>query len=341
MQNDLKNFETLLSPDRIKNLRENGAIFFDVDDTLLARRKNAGENDQNFSESSAAALVPLLLGAGVRVCVITGHGWAQLERRFVTPLREVVTKHFPANADRILQRFFVYANRGATKVVLKKKTYAEDENYGNKYFLERADSRRLREIFRELADFFDADFAKRKDFYLQNFPKFAFDELPPKIIEREKVVLCLRPIPSETHGETDFSESPREKLFESGSELLKEAKLDDKYELTQSGKSTLEITKRTISKKVAFQDLLFQIAEEKEISPERVEESSIYVGDEFSSDGNDYVIAQNFPRALCLSVAPKKCENISANVLCLDEICGLEGVAGTAFLIAHMLKFLT
>ncbi len=337
----MSKFETILSPARLENLRKNGAICFDVDDTLLARRKNISESDQVFSESPAAAFVPLLLNAGVKVCIITGHGWTQLKERFVLPLTEEISKNFPEKREEILQRFFVYANRGATKMIWKNGDYAEDVNYGREFSFDETNLIQIREIFAELAKSFNEDFAKQKDFYRQSFPKFAFDELPPEILEREQVVLGLRPIPSEAHCEKKVFESPRQRLFLIGCELLKKAKLEAKYELTQSGKSTLEITKKAVSKKVAFKDLLFQITKEKEISLETVENSSIYVGDEFASGGNDFIISQSFPHCLCLSVACAKRENSSEKVLFLHDCFQLEGIPATSFLIAYILKFLT
>lgn len=133
----MNKLEELLTTEILKNLRENGAIVFDVDDTLLARRKNIGESDQHFSESPAAVSVPQLLNAGVRVCVITGHGWAQLEKRFVLPLIEDVAERFPANRNEILQRLLIYANRGATKISWENGVFREDKSYGKEFFLKK------------------------------------------------------------------------------------------------------------------------------------------------------------------------------------------------------------
>ena len=82
----MSGLERLLPPERIELLRTCGVLVFDVDDTLLSRRTNAHESDQSFFDSPAAQMLPKLLSAGLRVCVITGHGWAQLERRLMAPI---------------------------------------------------------------------------------------------------------------------------------------------------------------------------------------------------------------------------------------------------------------
>lgn len=331
------NLSTLLSPERLEKLRRNGAIVFDVDDTLLARRGKFSENDQIFSESPAALSVPRLLNAGVRVCVITGHGWAQLEKRFVAPLDEEISNLFPEKRDEILKRFFVYANRGATKIIRENDDYIEETVYGGEFSFDETDLVRLREILERLKESSIEDFAKRKEWHLENFPEFNFEELPPEILEREKVVLGLRPIFSEAHCEKNAVESPRRRLFLLGCEMIKNAGLDEKYEIAESGKSTLEITRREVSKKAAFRDLISGITKEKGISPETVEESSIYVGDEFAPGGNDYIISQSFPRCLCLSVASDRQEN----VISLRDFFHLEGIPAASALAARIIKFLT
>ena len=337
MRTDLSKLEKILSPERLESLRQNGVLIFDVDDTLLARRSQPSEKDQIFAESAAAVSVPMLLSAGVRICVITGHGWAQLERRFVSPLIDEISNLFPEKRAEILQRFYIYANRGATKIIRRNEVYAEESVYGKEFSFDEADSFRLSEILERLRESFNEDFARRKDWYRQSFPKFAFDELPPEIIEREKVVLGLRPIPSAAHSEKSGAESPRRRLFSLGCEAIKNAGLDEKYELAQSGKSTLEITNKKVSKRTAFQDLIFQIAGEKNISPETVEKSSIYVGDEFAPGGNDYIISQSFPRCLCLSVAAAE----QKNVIALRDFFQLEGIPAASALAAHIIKILT
>lgn len=321
-------------------MRQHGAIVFDVDDTLLERRKNVHENDQVFSESSAAMSLIRLLELGVRVCLITGHGWTQLEDRLVKPLIKELLQTFPDSYRKLATRFFVYANRGATKIIWQGEQFKEDENHGKRFALNDSDLDKIDKVFSELNGIFCRDFAKKEILYRQKFEQFNFNELPPKIIGREKVVLGLRPIPSEWHSKRKSSDSPRQKLFEKGVKLLKENGLDAKYDLSQSGKSTLEITHKSVSKEIAFSDIIETIAKENRISTKQVEESSIYIGDEFFVGGNDFIIAERFPKTLCISVSPATKENIAGNVVFSDKIFQVSGTKATAGLIEEIIKFL-
>lgn len=342
MRNSLSDLEIILSRARTEKLRQNGAIVFDVDDTLLARRTKPTGCDQVFSESPAAVSLPLLLNAGIKVCIITGHGWKQLENRLVKPLADYVLINFAEKSAEMLKNFYIYANRGATKIVWQNGIFIKDESYGHKFILENEDVVKLREIFNKLINYFKKDFIKHEDFYRLTFSKFNFDESVPQIIERENVVLGLRPVPSETHCETHFSwKSPRHKLYILGGKKIREANLDKKYEIGKSGKSTLEIIRNSVSKKIAFQDLKSRIAKEKQVSTDTVESSIIYIGDEFTPDGNDYVISQNFTYCLCFSVAPAKCNEFSKNIFFLRDFFQLEGISATSFLIAYILNVLT
>lgn len=337
----MKQLDTILSINKLENLLRHGAIVFDVDDTLLARRIKPSETGQIFSDSTAAVAIPLLLKAGVRVCIITGHGWQQLEKRFVAPLSEEILRLFTEKADETLNRFFVYANRGATKLIWEKGVFIPDAKYNDEFSFTPNDLKYLIEILENLKKSFIKDFTNRKNWYLQNFVNFDFDELPPKILERERVVLGLRPIPSQAHSKNGVVESPRQKLLLLGCEALKDVGLDAKYELAASGKSTLEITKREVSKKIAFRDLIFHLAQKSGVSPEMVEESSIYVGDEFLPGGNDFVISRNFAKCLCFSVTSINNNNGSSNVISLPNFVHSEGVAATTVLIKHILGVLT
>lgn len=333
----------ILPTEKLEKLRNNGAIFFDVDDTLLARRKNPSDKDQVFQESQAALYIPLLLNLGVKVCIITGHGEEQLEKRLVLPLVEHITENFLKDYAEILRYLYVYANRGATKMVWVYGRSTKDEAYNEKFSLEESDLPILSNILRKLSDTFIGDFFKQEDYFRQKFPKFNFNEIPPKIIEREKVVLGLRPIPSDWHcaTNTDSAISPLREMIIEGILMLDDAQLTSKYELTQSGKSTIEISKKQLSKKVAFEDLIAQIARGNQIKPELVEKSSIYVGDEFFPAGNDLIIAQTYSNTLCFSVASSKHEKSYENIIFLPDYIPFEGVSATASLMAHIIKFLT
>jgi hypothetical protein len=69
-----------------------------------------------------------------------------------------------------------------------------------------------------------------------------------------------------------------------------------------------------------------------------VEESIVYVGDEFYAGGNDYVIPQLFPRALCLSVAGGREAEAAAGVVSLARATRAAGTAATESLLAHLLR---
>jgi hypothetical protein len=122
-----------------------------------------------------------------------------------------------------------------------------------------------------------------------------------------------------------------------GLEALKNAGLDTKYEIAESGKSTIEIANRRVSKKLAVRDLFRQIAADADLRSETVEESSIYVGDEFGPGGNDLVVRESFPGLLCCSVAAEK----QRGVILLPEFFSVEGIAATAALVSRILKILT
>ncbi len=341
MRNNLNRISFGFTPENIENLRRSGIIFFDVDDTLLARRTNRLEKDQIFADSEAAQLIPLLLQAKIRVCIITGHGWKQLQKRLVAPLVKEIFDCFYISREQLLRNFFIYANRGATKIVWENGDYLEHLEYRAKYAFTEPDLSALRKILRRLGKSFEDDFARRQSWHLKTFGNFPFDELPPEIIERESVVLGLRPLPSEFFSSQAIAESPRQILFSRGCEILKNANLDSKYELAQSGKSTLEIMRRQVSKKNAFQDLLNQISAECQTAPEQIEQSSVYIGDEFSADGNDYVIARDFPRCRCFSVAAEPEKNLPGNVFSVNKTLQIKGVPATSAIISAILKVLT
>jgi hypothetical protein len=70
-----------------------------------------------------------------------------------------------------------------------------------------------------------------------------------------------------------------------------------------------------------------------------VEESLVYVGDEFFAGGNDFVIPRVFPRALCLSVAGERAgEETPAGVVPLAHAAGAQGTAVTEAFLAHVLN---
>jgi hypothetical protein len=74
-------------------------------------------------------------------------------------------------------------------------------------------------------------------------------------------------------------------------------------------------------------------------SADSVEESLVYVGDEFLTGGNDFVIPLLFPRALCLSVAGEHLGGgTPAGVVQLTRVTNLQGTAAAEALLRHLLN---
>ncbi|HZH30335.1 MAG TPA: hypothetical protein VEY11_06190 [Pyrinomonadaceae bacterium] len=354
----------LLDATRVERLRRAGALVLDVDDTLLARERAAAVGDsvraggeETFEESAAAMLLPELLRRGFRVGLITGHGWRQLERRLVAPVVERLREAHEAGAS--IARLSVYANRGATKIVWDGERHAVDAVYGERHQLRVEDTATLRGLLESLGAEFDAEVRARREWYAASFPRFDFATLPPRVDEREGAVLVLRPIPARRHAVAGVSLNPRAEVYARGLELLRRANLDAAYELAESGRSSIEITRRGVSKETALGDLLAEASKMSEaaagasgetVSGETArgeaeactESALVYVGDEFEAGGNDAVIPQVFPRALCLSVAPgsDRGEPVGTVVSLARaaELGGAQGTAATHALLTHLLN---
>lgn len=334
MQNSL---DTLLPRERLKTIREMGLIVFDVDDTLLARRNKTRVSDQGYTESDAAKMLPHLLNSGYRICIITGHGWGQLRRRLIEPLFADIRDRFPAEADKILTRVFIYANRGATRVGIEN-SWKVDPFYGREYSFAEPEKALLREVFANISDSFYEDYINRSEWYIQAFPEFDFQELPAVVIDRENVVLSLRPIPSEAHAAPGLTGSPRRTYVDKASEGLHAAGLSKKYAVEPAGKSTLEITRKGLSKESAFRDALMRTAKEYDVSAEKAEMNSLFIGDEFWKGGNDRGIAENFPNCLCISVCNAEQDDLPANVALLEDFIQMEKIQAAFALATHILK---
>lgn len=334
----------LLDAGRVERLRREGAIVLDVDDTLLAREGACGR-EETFAESAAAALLPELLRRGFRVALVTGHGWRQLQTRLVA---EIVARlradgdATRATAASSLERLRVYANRGATKIVWDGERHAFEEIYGARYQLRTADVRPLRELLERLGAEFERDVAARREWYASAFPRFDFSALPARVDEREGAVLVLRPIPARRHAGRGVDLNPRAEIYARGLRLLRRAGLEGEYELAESGRSSIEITRRGVSKEAALRDLLAELSAGATARETDVESSLVYVGDEFYAGGNDEVIPRVFPRALCFSVAPEHEGRATvAGVVSLARTFGARGATGTAAthaLLSHLLN---
>jgi len=341
--------DKLLNAARVERLRRAGALVLDVDDTLLARERaggfagggsvggvGSGGGEETFTESASAALLPELLRRGFRVGLVTGHGWRQLESRLVAPVVERLRESGDASS---VEHLRVYANRGATKIVWDGARHAVDEVYGARHQLRDADVARLRALLETLGAEFDADVNARREWYRAAFPRFDFATLPARVDEREGAVLVLRPIPARRHAGIGVRSNPRAEVYERGLELLRRANLDAAYELAESGRSSIEITRRGVSKEAALRDLLAEVSRATGEGEAGVEESLVYVGDEFVAGGNDAVIPVVFPRALCLSVAGERGGNETpAGVVSLARAARAEGTAATHALLAHLLN---
>ena len=330
----------LLDAARVERVRRTGACVLDVDDTLLARERAGGGGEETFAESAPAALVPELLRRGFRVGLITGHGWRQLEARLVSAV--VARLRETGDNAASLARLRVYANRGATKIVWNGERHAVEEIYGARHRLRTADVPRLRELLERLGAEFDRDVSARREWYAAAFPRFDFASLPARVDEREGAVLVLRPVPARRHAAAGVQWNPRAEIYARGLGLLRHAGLDGEYELGESGRSSIEITRRGVSKEAALGDLAAEISVATGACAADVEASLVYVGDEFYAGGNDAVIPQAFPRALCLSVVPDPGGQESAEgVVSLVGTAGARGAGGTAAthaLLAHLLN---
>ncbi len=316
----------------VARVMDRGALLLDVDDTLLVRERAGGAAPEVFADSPSAALLPPLLDRGIRLCLITGHGWKQLESRLISPLRDQL------HTRGSIERLSIYTNRGATKIFWNGSRHVADEAYGSRYQLRVGDVKALSDLLNSLAEEFRIDFESQPGWYRKTFPRFDFSSLPATVTEREGGVLVLRPVPTSKHAESETELDVRTRLYERGHELLQRARLSDEYEIARSGRSSIEITRRGVSKEIAVRDLIDGISKSSGESPSLVEESMVYVGDEFFPGGNDYVIPALFPLALCLSVSGEAAsEEATAGVISLKGATGLTGSAATEAVLRHFL----
>jgi hypothetical protein len=331
------NLSTIIDGSRLQSVRLKGALILDVDDTLLAREGASGGTQETFDESAAAALLPEFLRRGFNLCLITGHGWQQLESRLVGPL---VTQLRESGNDAAIAGLRIYANRGATKIIWNNTAHKVDEFYGTRHELRAADVPTLRTLLQSLAVEFEADVTERGDVYRETFPRFNFATLPARVEEREGAVLVLRPIPAATHAaNADYAEDPRAGLYKRGADLLRQTNLSDDYALALAGRSSIEITRRGVSKELAMRDLIVGLSTSSGESADSVEESLVYIGDEFFEGGNDFGIPLCFPRVLCLSVAEGHLgPEIPAGVVQLARATGAQGTAAAEAVLTHLLN---
>jgi hypothetical protein len=153
-------------------------------------------------------------------------------------------------------------------------------------------------------------------------------------------VLVLRPVPARIHAADAQPDADcRAALYERGLKLLLHAGFGDKYQLSRTGRSTLEITRRSVSKVTAMRDLMTGLAALSGESTDRVEAALVYVGDEFFPDGNDFEIPFEFPRVLCLSVAEDDLRReTTTGVVQLARVTSGHGTVAAEKLLTHLLN---
>ena len=323
----------ILDASRIRQLRNRSAIVLDVDDTVLARERE-GIGQESFEHSASASLLPELLQRGFRMCFITGHGWSQLESRLIKPLLEQLDEQVRVDA---IKRLYIYANRGATRISWDGRSFAVSENYSGTSKLESSDLQQLKGLLESLGAEVMEDVRRRPDWYQANFPGFDFKQLPPETALREDTVLVLRPIPSAIHAKREEPTDIRANTYGSAMRQLQELTLNEDYEVAQAGRSSIEITRKGVSKDVALRDLISGISATPG-DEDQVEESLVYIGDEFFPGGNDFAVARDFPGLLCFSVAERvEPAPGSAKVVNLPVEIGLSGTLATEALLKHVL----
>lgn len=102
--------------------------------------------------------------------------------------------------------------------------------------------------------------------------------------------------------------------------------LSELYDLGESGRSTIEVMRRGISKRTAVEDAIRALSATTGASLDATEASLLYVGDEFSPGGNDHVVFTSFPRCLCFSVSPSATRGKgTTSVIELSEQIGESG----------------
>jgi hydroxymethylpyrimidine pyrophosphatase-like HAD family hydrolase len=328
--------ETVIDASQMERVRSHGALVFDVDDTLLARERADGAGQETFYDSAAAALLPEFLRHGFNLCLITGHGWQQLESRLVAPIVERLRE---SGDEAAIQRLRVYANRGATKIALNDAGHQVDVAYGEHFQIRASDVGVLRDLLESLAAEFEVDVSNRDEWYRRVFPRFDFEALPARVSEREGAVLVLRPIPGRIHAANDQPDlDTRAELYRRGLELLQHADRDD-YQLAMSGRSSIEIMRSSVSKVAALHDLKAALEALTGESAELSEAALVYVGDEFYAGGNDFEIPLVFPRALCLSVAKDDLSReTAAGVVQLTRLTGAHGTSAAEELLTYLLN---
>lgn len=320
---------------RAPQLLEFGAVVLDVDDTILAR-DSASQSGETFAESPAAAFIPELLEAGVRIVLVTGHGWRQLESRLVGPIQSVLQAGATLRVFDPRERLEVYANRGATKITWDGCSYRTDEEYSNTHGIPKHDCLVILGILEDARAGYHEELRARATWYRRTFPRF--DGWRSAAIEvRERSAIALRPIPSAFHALEEIDADPRVSLACRVNHELRGAGLDRAYEAKAEGRTSVVVYSRGVSKEFALTDVIQRLSGYCGRTTSEIEHALVYIGDEFYPGGNDEVVSLAFPGCLCFSVSQNaQTVNRLDTVVSTQSLFGEWGTAATRRVLASI-----
>ncbi|MEE4359316.1 MAG: 2-phospho-L-lactate transferase CofD family protein [Desulfococcaceae bacterium] len=283
-----------------RNILAQGAILFDVDQTLLDVRIDPVAHqkyEESLLESPALGLIAELLEKGFRLCAITGNDLEKFHRRFIHILTDRLKKE---NRIHLMQRFEVYGNGAATHMTFDAYgNFHPNEIYNRSFQMPESELQIIRkalsDIIREvqqalLADreAFEKEYDPDKWIYPYNEADGTWSAeengkskiLPWIEIRGNGSMITLKPLPSRKHIRNPNRKSIRRIVFEMIKDRLKSL-LGERFErfmITTGGWSSIDITLR-VTKAVAVKHYL----DCHGLCPEEV----IYFGNEFSKYGND------------------------------------------------------
>ncbi len=288
--------ETAISTGSVRDLRDHGVLFFDVDDTLLSRSGGINGKGETFYESPAAMHLPKLLDRGFRVVIITGHETEQLFRRLIGPL---MTATATGLAD-----LRVYTNRGGTGFSWDGRSFVEDHVYSAGFKLTPAELEGAVRIVAQVADKFSSDIMQHSDRIVNDYPGFLIGELPVKVTVRADTIVSAKPFPSSSHCLVAAGASIRDTAVSEIEALIGCEPGLSNLGVQAAGRGTIETARHSLSKTAAAGHAFERIAGDLGISLQAIEHASIFVGDEFGIKGNDRPLSEMFSGARCISVAP-------------------------------------
>jgi hypothetical protein len=307
--------DKVITPSRMQTLRARGVLILDVDDTLLARRNGSTADGEKFGDSPAALMLPQLLHVGVRVALMTGHGWEQLDERLIKTFLQQISKE-PSLV--LNDHFYAYANRGATRIIFDGSTWRLDEKYARGFVFSPDELKALTAILTELADILRAHTNEQR------------------IESREDSILSLRTVGIQI---PDW-ELVRHHLVALGRERLEKKGYASRFQITPAGKNSVEIASTDASKSFACADLFARIGGAEGCTSDQVRANSLYIGDEFEPEGNDKEVALAFRDLQCISVGAHANTGMPHNIIQADLHGSEWGPPSTAAIITSILKVL-